>query len=218
MSSTVLGLDPAFFPVMGTWLRGFAKEPGRTFQRVWYPNIPSPANAARGVEALDKALAATPGQKIVFGHSMGSQVAAKWLRERAHTATVPPDEVLFILCGNPERKYGGALCVRSTPKYLGLTVQPSYGGPGIPDDTPYQVIDYARQYDWWADAPTAANPGPAAVKNASQTIHCDYFRVGLTDPDVLSYTEGRRTYLLKPTALDPAKRAAVEASYDRPMK
>jgi hypothetical protein len=33
---------------------------------------------------------------------------------------------------------------------------------------------------------------------------------------VRRYTEGTRTYLLKPTALSATKRAAVETSYRRP--
>lgn len=219
LTGTVLGLDPAFFPCMGVWLDGFATKPGRTFKRLWYPNIPSAGNAARGVEALDKALQVTPGPVVVFGHSMGAQVASKWLRERGPSSDVDPARVRFLLCGNPERKYGGALCVASTPKYLGLTVQPSYGGPGIPDDTPYTVIDYARQYDFWADAPTVADPSKEAAKNGSQGIHCNYFKTGLDDPDVLSYTEGTRTYLLKPTVLsDRVLQAVIEQSYKRPAK
>lgn len=215
--TTVLGLDPAIFPCMGIWLKRFATSEGRTFRRVLYPNIPSAKNAEKGVEALDKALHATPGPKIVFGHSMGSQVASKWLREKAHTSDIPHDEVTFLLCGNPERKYGGALCVQTTPKYMGMTVQPTYGGPGIPFNVPYAVTDYARQYDWWADSPTVQNPSSEAVKNASQTIHCNYFTVGLNDPDVRTFTEGNITYKFKPTILNnPPLQAIIEQSYRRP--
>jgi hypothetical protein len=214
---TVLGLDPAFFPVMGLWMDGFATSNGRKFRRVWYPNIPSRKNSELGVAALDKQLHETPGLKIVFGHSMGAQVAAKWLREKGPTSDIPASEVVFILGGNPERKYGGALLVPARPKLWGFwPIEPTYGGPGIPDDTPYTVIDYARQYDWWADAPTSLTPSRTAQLNASQAIHSDYFRVGIDDPDVLTYVEGNRIYKLKPTTIAASKRAVVEQSYSRP--
>lgn len=193
--ATVLTLDPAFFPVMRVWLNKFATTAPHTCKKVGYLNIPSAGNAARGVAALDRALHETSGPKIVFGHSMGSQVAAKWLRERAASSDVDPDQVAFLLCGNPERKYGGALCVEDTPKYWG-PVQASYGGPGIPDDTRYTVVDYARRGDFWADAPDPRSPFTMA-RPGDQKVHCNYFSVGLNDPDVVSYTEGNRTYKLQ---------------------
>lgn len=195
----VLGLDPAFFPVMGVWLNRYATTGGRTFTRVRYPNIPSAGNARRGVEALDRALHGTDGPLVVFGHSMGSQVAAKWLREIGPASDVDPAAVTWLLCGNPERKYGGALCVADTPRYWG-PVQASYGGPGIPEDTPYTVVDYARRGDFWADAPDPRSPFTLAGPG-SQQVHCNYFSVGLDDPDVVSYTEGTRTYKLQGGAL-----------------
>lgn len=218
LEGTVLGLEPAFFPVIGKWLNGFATKNNRTFKKVSYPNIPSAANAARGVAALDDMLHSIPGPKIVFGHSMGSQVASKWLREMAPTSNIPHDQIVFVLCGNPERKYGGALMVPCRPTYLGMAVQPTYGGPGIPDNVCYRVYDYARQYDWWADSPTVEKPSKEAQAAVSQVIHCNYFSVGFDDPDVLSYSEGNRTYMLKPTDMKPSRRAAVESSYARPMK
>lgn len=217
LTGTVLGLDPAFFPVMGTWMNDFATSNGRTFHRIWYPNIPSADNARAGVAALDRHLHETPGMKIVFGHSMGAQVAAKWLRERGPTSDIPPSEVVFVLAGNPERKYGGALAVPATPKLWDMwQVEPTYGGPGIPDDTPYTVIDYARQYDWWADGPTVTTPSRAAQSNGSQAVHRDYFHVGIDDPDVLTYVEGNRIYKLKPTRITATDRAVVEQCYERP--
>jgi hypothetical protein len=217
LTGTVLGLDPAFFPVMGIWMNNFATSNGRTFRRVWYPNIPSRRNSELGVAALDKQLHETPGLKIVFGHSMGAQVAAKWLRERGPASDIPASDVVFILGGNPERKYGGALLVPARPKLWGFwPIEPTYGGPGIPDDTPYTVIDYARQYDWWADAPTSATPNRTAQQNASQAIHSNYFTVGIDDPDVLTSIEGNRIYKLKPTTIAASKRVIVEQSYRRP--
>ena len=217
LTGTVLGLDPAFFPVMGIWMDNFATSNGRTFRRVWYPNIPSRRNSELGVAALDKQLHETPGVKIVFGHSMGAQVAAKWLREKGPTSDIPASDLVFILGGNPERKYGGALLVPARPKLWGFwPIEPTYGGPGIPDDTPYTVIDYARQYDWWADAPTSPTPNRTAQQNASQGIHSNYFTVGIDDPDVLTYVEGNRIYKLKPTTIAASKRVVVEQSYSRP--
>ena len=85
----------------------------------------------------------------------------------------------------------------------------------MPADTPYPVVDFARQYDGWADLPTSANPGKAARKVPSDGIHMNYFHVGLDDEDVLSYTEGNITYLLKPTGHRLS--AEAELDYDRPF-
>lgn len=214
----VLGLEPAFFPVMQTWMRHYATSGGRTFVKVRYPNIPSARNAATGVDRLDDALHATAGQVVVFGHSMGAQVIYKWLREVGPTSDIDPTRVKFLSCGNPERKYGGTLRVPTVPRTsFGLKVQPTYGGPGIPGDTPYTVIDYVRQYDWWADYPNVENPSTEAMRNASVGIHMNYWGVGLDDPDVRSHTEGNVTYLLKPTRLkSPSQQEIVEQSYIRP--
>lgn len=220
--TVVLGLEPAFFQVMGTWMKRYAVTGGRTFSRVRYANIPTPSGstARRGMLALDSALHRFEGQKIVFGHSMGAQVACKWLREKGPTSDISPSEVTFLLAGNPERKYGGALMVQTPPKYQGVKLTAAYGGPGVPDATPYTVVDYARQYDFWADAPTAAQPNFAArtlIQQRGNVIHCNYFNVGLDDGDVLTYTEGNRTYKLKPTSIVSPLRTLVESSYDRPF-
>ena len=221
--TVVLGLDPAFFPVMRFWMRNFAITDGRTFTRIAYPNVPNPLPfldfAGVGVSMLDKALHCTPGRKIVFGHSMGSQVAYKWLREKGPTSDICPADVVFVLGGNPERKYGGTCVVQSPPRKLFGSIAPkaAYGGCGLPEDTHYRVIDYVRQYDGWADVPTVECPSRESLGAVSDGYHLDYLKAGLFDPDVLTYTEGSVTYALKPTALKrESDRDVIECGFERP--
>ncbi len=208
----MLCLDPAF--VRGATkraLRKWAKK--QNHRNIRYTNLPLPRCAEQGVRMLDKELRAAGGPVTVLGWSEGAQVAAKWLRERGPGVWI--SDVDFVLIGNPERKYGGALFVQSPPRHFGALPKAAYGGPGVPADTPYRVTDFVRQYDGWADLPTSENPGKAARKVPSDAIHMNYFHVGLDDEDVLSYTEGNITYLLKPT--EHRLSAEAELDYDRPF-
>jgi len=100
------------------------------------------------------------------------------------------------------------LSVPAAPKPWQMwQVVPTYGGPAIPDDTSYTVIDYAQQHDWWADGPTGGRHRRPAQSNCLRAVHRDYFRVGIDDADVLTYVEDSRIYLLKPTRIATAERA-----------
>lgn len=95
---------------------------------------------------------------IVATHSRGSQVACKLFRERMGDllANVDPEKILWMLSGNPERKYNGGSVVNyavKTPIYPGSG---GYGvGYGLPlaGTGPFRMLDIARQYDEWADYP-----------------------------------------------------------------
>jgi hypothetical protein len=208
----ILCLDPAFFRgATKRALRKWAKK--QNHKNIRYRNIPTPRSAEQGCELLHRELLAATGPTTVLGWSEGAQVAAKWLREHGPTTHIA--DLDFILIGNPERKYGGACCVVNPPRHLGVKPVAAYGGCGVPEDTPYTVTDYARQYDGWADLPTSANPGHAARKVPSDGIHMNYFDVGLDDDDVLTYVEGNRIYKLKPTRHRLSEEA--ELDYDRPF-
>lgn len=231
---TVLTLEPAgvgqppFGGVMNKgWLKGQVTA-GQKVISVPFTNTPSTANAAAAVVTLDSYLQShinDPGGVVVFGHSMGSQVAYKWLREYGPTSAIDPAKVQFILTGNPDRKYGGTLRVMSPPLPLSSAV--IYGGPGLPEDTPYRVMDIARQYEYFADYPSALNPNNTAVSNVSIWLHLDYFHVGLNDPGNVTWTEGNVTYVIIRTTpcpiiactpwMDAITRITVELGYNRPV-
>src|SRR5712675_1449631 len=105
-----------------------------------------------------------------------------------------PQNLSFVLIGNPCRKYGGYTI--PVGQLIGLVTPP---------DTQYQVVDVARQYDGWADAPTDPN-NQLAVANAMAGglfIHTDYTNVNLNDPNNVTWKEGNITYVLVPTQIVP---------------
>jgi hypothetical protein len=193
---------------------------GQTVVHVPYNNLwPTAGNAANATDMLNDYITDPDyaGQdKLVFGFSMGSRIASQWLRRYGPTSTVPPSELSFLLSGNPERKYGGAL-------YVDPVQWPeTWDGLGIPADTSYDVIDFARQYDGWCDWPNVPNPSATAIRNAEigQSLfggHGDYYNVTLTDAANLSLVEGNVTYMFSPTTETYfGDYAVVEESHVRP--
>jgi hypothetical protein len=215
----VFALDPALFsaPSMELALRGWAIQPGRTFRRiVWCNILPLPYFANKAVKDLNHALTTTPGPKTVFGWSAGARIANKWQREFGPTSPIPPEDLQFINIGDPENRFGGACVVPNPPKKLFGMIRPKadYGGPGIPEDTRYHTIVLTRQYDGWADCPNAEQPSAEALAAPDDGIHMNYFDVGLDDDDLLRYTIGNVTYLLKPTG--HKNQRTIERSFRRP--
>jgi 3'-(hydroxy)phthioceranyl-2'-palmitoyl(stearoyl)-2-O-sulfo-trehalose (hydroxy)phthioceranyltransferase len=183
---------------------------------------------------LVKIFQTDPAALVVFiGHSFGGRVAAKLLREDgddpAFQAAVPPDQIVFIVTGNPERKYNGACNIP------GSLIVAGYGGNGVPLDTDYRWIDVARQYDFFADHPNNRSNW-VALGNIGKgiAVHTDYNGVYLGDPDNLWKNEGRISYVLSPTFPMPATqnksgmtrkiredrllRPGAEKAYSRPWK
>lgn len=254
-NTLVLYLEPAFFDVWKLgWLSRYIYQPNVTAVKIPYPNLPCEADAATGAQNLDAWLRNAGGQTVVVvGHSEGSQVACKWLREYAPTSSVDPSKVSFILGGNPERRYGGTLgMMQGMPKRIlqtatwsgGVHFPPSNSVaayaqntgelPGIPLDTPFTVLDIARQYDYYADYPSSSTEvTSAAAQNATTAIHMNYFNVNVNDPSIVKHTEGNITWGWVPTyacpsaarslnpttqlANDRAVRPAIEACYQRPV-
>ncbi|WNG85170.1 PE-PPE domain-containing protein [Mycobacterium sp. ITM-2016-00317] len=181
---------------------------------------------SQGMDLLDKALRqplpdpAQPNQ-IVYGYSQGARVAADWLAKYAGTEGAPsPENLSFVLIGNPGRKYGGA--------HVGW-------GQTVPDSD-YAVLDVARQYDMASDFPD--NPlNLLALLNVFAgfaVTHTDYEELDLYDPANYVWTEGKTTYVFVPNdklplleplrwiglaglakALDGPLREMIEAGYDR---
>jgi len=241
MAGTVFTLNPAFFNVMNLAMQGTVQA-GKTVVPIPYVNIPDPIqspfdfNAQGGVKLLNNALTSGLYQKpyTVFAWSFGSQVACKWLREDGPTSAISPNDLSFILIGNPERHFGGQLgMMRAAADGSGMQSPTWQGGvstpvsnataqyvrsgqlPGIPAGNRYPVIDFARQYDYYADYPTVPDPNSAATSNASPSIHMNYFSVTLADTDLITFGPVNNvTYVWSPTAGGDEQ---IESAYQRPV-
>lgn len=223
---TVLTLAPAFFPMPPNLLRGevFA---GNTVV-VPYVNIPAAPNVNSGADLLDNMLHTNGGQVLVVGYSEGAEVADAWLRRYGPTSDVDPARVSFLLVGDPEAAINGCIS-------LGLC-RAGYGGKGFPADTRYSGTVFARQYDFYADAPN--DPGNEAARNNRTSaksrgglfsgrivgVHNDYTGVGLHDPTNRSTQVGNWTYMTAWTYPVPAAaqdgddatlRQQIESGYQR---
>lgn len=184
---------------------------GNTAVPIYYPNwtpfvwpgMPLFDDPTIGVGATDinNAITSTPGQKIVFAHSLGAVTSSLWLMKYGPTSTVPPDELCFVLIGNSVRSIGGFIYENSGSAADELT---------YPLDTPYPVFDIAYQYDGWADWPNAfANnltDDYYAVMNGQagmNLIHTAYAQVDLTSPLNRTCVTGNVTFVLAPHPLLP---------------
>lgn len=215
--ATVLTLEPLDFNVLGNTLRlQLRGKPcaGQRVVQVDYPASFAAKSIDKGVAALDQMLHRVTGPKLVFAHSQGAQVCSRWLRKYTNTAGAPsPQEVSFLLIGNPLRKYGGYIIGR-----------PEVGGQvGLPtlNDTPYSVTDIKMQYDGWADVPD--KPGKWALLNAStgrNGRHCyGYLGADMDDPFRWVYKEGTTTYVMLPGKPNiPVPQSWIESSYFRPER
>lgn len=179
---------------------------------------------ADGLRALTAAIRTTPPPTIVMGFSQGALISSQWLRDNAGESSAPsPEELSFVLVGNPLRKYGG--------------VRPAYDLGEPTPDTEYDVLDIAIEYDGAADFPD--NPfNLLALANAFagfQYVHIyRYDDIGLDTAEKLVWQDGNTTYvlirnqnvpLLEPlrilglhdladTLNDPLK-AIIDSAYDR---
>ncbi|KRE26753.1 hypothetical protein ASG82_09435 [Mycobacterium sp. Soil538] len=162
-----------------------------------------------GVRALDARLSQTTGVQpggsptIVFGFSNGAGVAEQWMADNAGKPGAPsPQDVSFVLIGNPRRAYGGT--------------RP----PITPTD--YHVIDIVRQYDPMADFPDDPLNLLALANVAAgmlSPVHLDYRSVDLDDPANVVWTEGNTTYVFVPThdlpLLQPLRAMGMTALADK---
>lgn len=164
MSKTVILLNPmgtdvtSFVngtPLIPQLMKGTVYDKSvDTFYTLPYTNQPGVANINAGVGMLDTKLKSLTGEVLVFGYSEGCQIADQWLTNYGPTSPVSTTDVSFLLIANAERKYGGFVYDHDIFNAVGWT-------QGKPDDTPYKVIDFARQYDGVSDYPTEA-----AIQNA----------------------------------------------------
>lgn len=167
-----------------------------------------------GAATLDAALHATPGQKIVFAHSLGAMLSSLWLNNYGPSSTIPPSQLSFVFIGNPFRRYGGFMYNAGA-------------GYQVPIATPYTVTDIAKQYDFFADQPNVVTSpnyltAVTSILEGGLFVHVNYFDIDpnpATNPALISFVEGNITYLLSPTLpwWEPSyAQALIETAYNRP--
>ncbi len=145
-----------------------------------------------GLRELDAWIRSTPGKKIVLGHSLGSAIAYRWLREHsADPAAPPPSELSFITLASTERSITGYAYADPNGMYDYRKAQ----GFGIPADTPYQVVDGCRKWDGWC----YWIPGDNRSVRGQNELHLSYGNVDLNDPANQVTVKGNVIEVLIPT-------------------
>ncbi|VEG55459.1 PE-PPE domain-containing protein [Mycolicibacterium aurum] len=199
LSATVITINPSPDAVdMNEALQGkYCNDAsGNTCVAMDYlPVWTTPGNFGLGVAALRQQLAAAAatGEDVtVFGFSEGAVVASQWLESylKNPEGAVIPQNLTFVVIGNPSRRAGGA----SVP-----------WGTAWPDSQ-FKVIDVARQYDPTADVHNPLNA--LATLNATMgffTNHLgnSYKDVDLDDPANIKWTEGNTEYVFVPAKTLP---------------
>lgn len=164
-----------------------------------------------GVSALKNALASYPGEDItIFGFSEGAVVASQWLEAHLEnpSAYPAPENLTFVLIGNPSRKYGGSAA--------------AWGGTW-PENSGFNVIDVMNQYDPTGDLPS--NPfNLLAVLNATMGFFTNHLGNGYTDVDInddanSTWEEDGIKYVFVPSPnlplLDPLRRLGLDGLADQ---
>ncbi|KRE28963.1 hypothetical protein ASG82_04340 [Mycobacterium sp. Soil538] len=194
-------------------LAGALDKPERTMQQLHGslcapPNVCEPLNYMNvgllgpaigqaslddGVTRLDQWIRNTPGPKIVFGHSLGSNVINRWLRQHSFDPTAPPpSELRFVTTGAPERRGTGFVYTDPEGKNRWRAAQ----GFGIPADTPYRVVDICRKWDGFC----YYIPGDQrSIDGQASKRHTDYSDINIDDPANEVSVEGNITEVLVPT-------------------
>lgn len=188
-----------------------------------FPSGPTYENAIDDLNSMIlNTLASHPTEDVkIVGYSLGSVMACGWLGKYGNSSTASHSRLSFVLMANSVRKDGGVL-VNSMPT-----------NRLCPDNTPYQVLDLAVEYDGWADWPTKIPPpnlqsiwtadlgqlfetlrqlGTQAGENAllgMSTIHGTGYADRRLADEHYDATVGNITYRLYSTAIPPL----VQASY-----
>ncbi|MGE2835913.1 PE-PPE domain-containing protein [Mycobacterium sp. SMC-4] len=156
---------------MGEQLQGSMCTNGNTCYELDYrPVWSKPGYFGPGVEALKEALSDVDGEVTIFGFSEGAVVASQWLAAHLDDpeAYPAPDNLTFVVIGNPSRNYGGA----GVP-----------WGQKWPTSDKFKVVDVAQQYDPTVDMPS--NPlNVLAVLNAAMGFFTNHLGDGYKDVDI----------------------------------
>ena len=185
--AVVLGVAPLWGSFKADWMSGrlWAPGTGNVLQNVPYDNLfPFDSNATAGMNALDAYLHANPGTvedpTLVTTHSMGGQVAHKWMRQKGPTSGINPATIRWYMSGNPEMPHQGACFldpVKHKPVYPGTTSHHIFcptpaqfhGGWGVgygpPTVCPWDITYVVGEWDGWCY--WVNRNGEGALKNAA---------------------------------------------------
>jgi PPE-repeat protein len=232
-------------PTHPTYIAQFLVTPEKFFPFTGPTSLTLDASVAQGVTNLNTAIMAqhaAGNHTVVLG---GSQSAVIATLEMRYLETLPaglrpgPDQLSFVLIGNPDRPDGG-LFARLPGFSIPLLGVTSYGA--TPTNA-YPTIDYAVQYDGVADFPqypidifadANAIAGFVFVHPAYNALTSAQIASGVVEP--VSPADTQTTYILIPSQnlplLDPLRaiplvgnpladlvqpdlRVLVELGYDR---
>jgi hypothetical protein len=184
--ATVLTVNPADFNIVNIMpqeLGGVITAAPEKVVPVNYPSSGIGSDILAGTAALDAAIKATSGPKVVFAYSEGASASTVWLIQHAAASTVPAEDLIFVFIGNPNRYTGlyGKTNPNASEVYQQLT----------PTDSKYTVIDIARKGDFFADF---ANLSVLQYLSGFFT-HCNYTGVNPNAAGNTVTTTGTTTYV-----------------------
>jgi PPE-repeat protein len=232
-------------PTHPAYIAQFLVTPEKLFPFTGLNSLTFDASVAQGVTNLNTAIMAQQAagnHTVVFGVSQSATIATLEMR---YLETLPagvrpgPDQLSFVLTGNPDRPDGGLLARLPGFSIPGLGIT-AYGA--TPTNA-YPTIDYAVQYDGAADFPqypidifadANAVAGFFFVHPAYNAVTPTQIASGVVEP--VSPADTQTTYVLIPSQnlplLDPLRaiplvgnpladlvqpdlRVLVELGYDR---
>ncbi|WP_142253833.1 PE-PPE domain-containing protein [Mycobacterium sp. NS-7484] len=149
---------------IATW-NATAWTPASDFDRQQADGVDSLDRQLRQALAAEKAKEAGPdadgeARVVVVGYSSSADVVLKELqalqaqRDAGAADALDPDEVSFLVMGNPDRPNGGILA--RFPAFTLPIAGVTFGGSS--PHTDYQITDISWEYDLASDAPAYLNP------------------------------------------------------------
>lgn len=216
---------------MTRYLQGRFAKPPYTMEKIQYPASMSSSSISDGVAAADYWARNTPGPKIIFGQSQGSQVASDLIDAYASDGTAPgPDELMFVLIGNPRDSLRGYAAAEGVNEVDGGVAQ------FVRTDTDYTLVQGKIRYDGWCDYPvdTSNYYARTNAELGKWSLHTRYPEWNLFDPRNIVWKENANTIhvlshpdlfgmprynndRIKPVACVKAARyARIESAYNRP--
>lgn len=189
-----------------------------------------------GVRNLDDEVQHATGPIAIVGTSQGA-VVINYEKRRLMAQDDPPQDITFYTVADPTNSDGGVLA-KFAPLHIPIL---NFTFTGPPPETPYNTVEYVREYDGVADFPDKPRNVVADLNAIAGGIylHPNYGGLDPTDPDVIvthstNSLRGTTTHYLFPTenlpltqplrdagmnpalvdAIDKPLRRIIDAGYD----